>query len=84
MSAPSSLLSVTCPQLNADQIKWKIPEAIPKLLLLLFFISKTPFLKNLFNFISCVLVSDPGTGVTNGCELQSVCWGLNPSPLEEQ
>lgn len=55
MSAPSSLLSVTCPQLNADQIKWKIPEAIPKLLLLLFFINKTPFLKNLFNFISCVL-----------------------------
>lgn len=32
-----SAFSVTCPQLYIDHIKWKIPEAISKLLLLLVF-----------------------------------------------
>ena len=29
-------------------------------------------------------VRSPGTGVTDSCESPHGCWGLNPSPLEEQ
>lgn len=68
-----SAFSVTCPQLYTDHIKWKIPEAISKLLLLLvFFYKQDSFFKILFNFISCVLVSGPRMDVTNSCELPSV------------